>query len=162
MLHTIIMAACIAYIVRVIVKATIDPITDDEREWLARSAQAYIERTTTNKGARAMMFMNEWEIEQAAERFRGHPILGPATQTLRNLMECANRNSDGWCYWPKPCRAAKQLQELIQGPHGYPRFGDRDDVTATQVKAAYRPIKAFLTRQGLTCEIVTPNQEVMK
>lgn len=100
-----------------------------------------------------MMFMNEYEIEDAAEQYRGHPTLGPATQSLRNLMECANRNSDGWAYWVKPCRSAKQLQELIQSAR-HLRSGDPDSVTVEQVRKAYVPIKSFLTRSGLTCELV--------
>ena len=101
-----------------------------------------------------MLFMNEYEIRDAVARHAGHPILGPATQTLFNLMECANANSDGWAYWPKPCRAAKKLQELIQGDRSAHFDFDREDVTAAKLRAAYSPIKAFLTRQGLTCEIV--------
>lgn len=102
-----------------------------------------------------MMFMNEFEIEQACDRFAGHPTLGPATQTLRNLMECANANSDGWAYWPKPCRAARRLMELIRGDGSW-NAHLRPDVTAEQVRAAYRPIKSFLTRSGLSCEVVSP------
>lgn len=109
-----------------------------------------------------MMFMNEMDIEDAQRRYRNHPVLGPASQTLHNLMECANRNSDGWAYWPKPCRAAKKLQELIEG---YSHLGgvreahfdrDREDATPAKLKAAYSPIKAFRTKSGLSFDIVEP------
>jgi hypothetical protein len=85
-----------------------------------------------------MMFMNEHEIADAAERYRDHPILGPATRTLRNLAEWTNENSDGWPYWSKPIRAAARLQEMItrDGTHRY-RFdeerGIRESVATDQV-----------------------------
>jgi hypothetical protein len=104
-----------------------------------------------------MMFMNTYEIDEAVARRQDHPTLGPATQTLANLRDMADRNSDGWCYWPKPSRAAAKLQQLINGDGTWEaKYGDRDEVTAAQVRAAYVPIKAFLTRSGLTCEIVAP------
>jgi hypothetical protein len=43
-----------------------------------------------------MHFMNEMEIEEATERFLFHPVLGPATRTLENLMNGVNACSDGW------------------------------------------------------------------
>lgn len=110
-----------------------------------------------------MMFMNEYEIEELAVAWRQHPIMGPAAHSLKNLMEWANANSDGWHSWPKPCRAAKQLQELLQGyvaeggdrcpecqaggVSGYHRrYCSRPDVTREAVRKAYKPIKAFRTR----------------
>lgn len=104
-----------------------------------------------------MMFMNEYEVADAAGRWADHPILGPATQTLANLVAATNRCSDGWAYWPKPCRAAAKLQDLIQGDRSHEaRFGDREEVTAEHLKLAYRPLKAFRTRQGMAFELVEP------
>src|ERR1700739_641004 len=110
-----------------------------------------------------MMFMNEMEIEEACYRHASHPALGPATRTLLNLMSWANQNSDGWHSWPKPCRSARQLQELIEGyrtadsprcescsvlgSQRHYRWCDRPDVTADAVKRAYRPIRSFRTVQ---------------
>lgn len=89
-----------------------------------------------------MLFMNEGEIEQAVAQYRNDPVLSRATRLLQDLMELANQVSDGWCYWPKPCRAAKKLQELIQ------RGRDRSfRATEDDLKAAVTPIKAFLTRE---------------
>jgi hypothetical protein len=105
-----------------------------------------------------MRYMNDWEIDDAVERHRHHPILGPATQTLHNLAACADANSDGWAYWPKPARAAAKLMELIEGDPT-DRFAERDDVTKAQLKAAYRPIRSFLTRHKLTCEIIEPKEQ---
>jgi hypothetical protein len=103
-----------------------------------------------------MKFMNTWEIDEAAGRHREHPVLGPATQTLANLRDAANQNSDGWAYWPKPCRAAKKLQELISGDGTWYYIFDRErpDATLAKLQAAYTPIKAFRTRSGISFEIV--------
>jgi len=103
-----------------------------------------------------MMFMNQYEIDDAVDRFAGHPILGPATLTLSNLADAANANSDGWAYWPKPARAAARLQTLIYGA----RLADirQDHVhrepTAADYRKALVPIKAFRTRSGIDFEIV--------
>lgn len=94
-----------------------------------------------------MLFMNEYEIEDACRLYAGSDVLGPATQTLRNLATFANRNSDGWSYWPKPCRAAEQLQRLIHGDGTWDyRTHGVYAVQPEQVRKAYRPIKSFLTR----------------
>lgn len=104
-----------------------------------------------------MRFMNEWDVQDAVARWRDHPVLGPASQTLANLVDAANANSDGWAYWPKPARAARKLMELIEGDGTWEfRFGDRDDATVAKLRAAYAPIKSFLTRSGLSIEIVQP------
>ena len=98
-----------------------------------------------------MLFMNEYEIENAVMRYAlqdDEPVLGPAAVTLRNLMDWANRNSDGWAYWPKPCRAAKALQAL------FPQRWDDERPTVEQYRAALRPVKAFRTRQGADFQIV--------
>lgn len=103
-----------------------------------------------------MRYMNSWDIEEARGRFAGHPILGPATETLANLEDWTNRNSDGWAYWPKPTRAAARLMEMIErdGTSQW-RFDDeREDVTLSEYAAALRPIKAFRTRQNATFEVV--------
>jgi len=98
-----------------------------------------------------MRFMNRWDIDEAYVRFDGHPILGPATQTLSNLERWADLNSDGWAYWPKPCRSAAKLIEMIESAHP---FGDAKEPTEAEYKAALRPVKAFRTRQGADFEIV--------
>jgi hypothetical protein len=62
-----------------------------------------------------MRYMNDFDIDRAARRYGDHPVLGPAVETLTNLVEWTNENSDGWAYWPKPCRSAAKLMELIEG-----------------------------------------------
>lgn len=106
-----------------------------------------------------MHFMNEWEVEGASTLYAQHPILGPATRTLANLVQMANESSDGWAYWPKPARAADRLMTLIKGdPSWQPFHWDRQDVTEAQLRKAYTPIKAFLTRSGMSCELVMPEE----
>jgi hypothetical protein len=97
-----------------------------------------------------MIFMNSWEIERAVSFYEAHPILGPASRTLQNLERWTNANSDGWAYWPKPCRAAAKLQELLSR-------GDTwlaPPPTDAEYKAALRPVKSFRTRHGADFEIV--------
>jgi len=101
-----------------------------------------------------MIFMNEYEIYDAASAYRSHPVLGPATQTLSNLAEWANANSDGWPYWPKPCRAAAKLQELIQTAERSSYRFEEPQVTVADYQAALRPVRAFRTRQGADFDIV--------
>jgi len=105
-----------------------------------------------------MRFLNEHEVEDAARQRAGHPTLGPATATLANLVRWANDNSDGWAYWPKPCRAAARLQALIDGDGSWEgRYGDRPEVTAADVRKTYGPIKALLTRHNAAwSEVIVP------
>jgi hypothetical protein len=103
--------------------------------------------------------MNEYEIDDAADRFAGHRILGPATRTLSDLRDIVNANSDGWAYWRKPANAAKRLMDLVMGEGWEGRYGDRDEVTEEQLVAAYRPLKAFRTRQGLDFPLHMPEPE---
>ena len=102
-----------------------------------------------------MKFMNSAEIEDAAHLYANHPVLGPATQTLRNLEIAADGCSDGWAYWPKPARAAARLMDLIQrdGTARYRFDTERDDATPAELRKALAPVKAFRTREGVDFEI---------
>jgi hypothetical protein len=93
-----------------------------------------------------MMFMNEWDIERRNRELRFHPVLGPATQFLYDFQREVNQHSDGWPYWSAPVKAAKQLMILIE----------RGEATPAEVKAALRPIKAFMTRRGTAAGMVLP------
>ncbi len=106
-----------------------------------------------------MTWMNTYEIEERRTQYAEHPILGPATATLVNLVVWTNRNSDGWHSWPKPGRAAEKLMDLIQGDR-MSRFDDeREDVTEAAYKAALRPIKAFRTRHTADFQIVESQED---
>ena len=110
-----------------------------------------------------MRFMNTWEIDERAAFYRTHPLLGPATQTLQNIRDAADANSDGWAYWPKPTRAAAKLMDVIEGERSAVTHYDRErkDVTREAVLAAYRPLKSFRTRSGIAFEIVETFQGVL-
>jgi hypothetical protein len=99
--------------------------------------------------------MNDYDIARAQRAFADHPVLGPAIETLGNLVVWTNCHSDGWAYWPKPCRAAKRLMEMIErdGTWEFSQ-GERLDATEAEYKAALRPIKAFRTRYGGDFDIV--------
>lgn len=93
------------------------------------------------------MWMSESEVDEAAERYALHPVLGPATQTLVNLVRWTNSNSDGWPYWQKPAKAADKLMTLIGTSVAYRVAGpERQDATMEAYRAALTPLKSFRTR----------------
>lgn len=104
------------------------------------------------------MWMNESEVDDAAERYALHPVLGPATRTLVNLVRWTNSNSDGWPYWRKPAQAAAKLMELVErdGTAKYRFDTERADATMAAYRAALTPLKAFRTRymreRNLSCD----------
>lgn len=89
-----------------------------------------------------MRFMNEYDIESAISRHtrNSQPNRLGAALVVKNLADWANMHSDGWCYWPKPCRAAAHLMEIAD------RWDADEDCTDAQLATAVRPVKAFLTR----------------
>jgi len=103
-----------------------------------------------------MLFMNEWDIEDAQRRFYPDetPNLAAAAQILAVLAAWTNANSDGWAYWPKPVRAAKRLMELLQAgeARNRNRYDEPVDATDAELATALTPVKAFLTRQGVEYE----------
>lgn len=102
-----------------------------------------------------MLFMNDYDIDEAQWTYGDHPVLGPAVQTLANLREWTNDNSDGWSYWPKPARAAARLMELIRGDGTWQARQDVDQrATSEAYRKALAPIKAFRTRHGANFEII--------
>lgn len=102
-----------------------------------------------------MRFMNDYDIDQARRRYgRGEtPNRLALAIVVDRLAEWANDNSDGWAYWPKPCRAAEKAIELIEST-AYPEFERRqhEDITDAEMLAAVKPIKAFLASQKVPAE----------
>lgn len=104
-----------------------------------------------------MLFMNEHEVEEALRRFDATetPNLAAGAVTLARLVEWTNRNSDGWPYWPKPSRAAKSLMEALQAASlQYHTGREVEDISAAELARVLRPIKAFLTRQGASHDVL--------
>lgn len=99
-----------------------------------------------------MLFMNDYDIETAQYRFsQGEtPNREKVADVVARLADWADRNSDGWAHWPKPAKAATKAMELVYPVTNadYDRMYDTD-ATEVEVKAAFRPIKAFLTRNGV-------------
>ena len=96
-----------------------------------------------------MDFANEYEIDTWRLRFDDEPTLLCGVLTLRSLVDGVNSCSDGWPYWAAPCRAAQKLIGMLrEAERSYWRRGEDVTVTEADLKAAYRPIKAFVTRYG--------------
>jgi hypothetical protein len=100
------------------------------------------------------MWISENQIDEALRLTAYHelPVLRKGAEVLSKLRDWTNQNSDGWPYWQKPSRAADKLMTLIHDAELW-RPGAHD-ITEEQLKAAFRPIKAFLTRQGVDHDLV--------
>lgn len=98
-----------------------------------------------------MKFMNDYDLTQARHRYgKGEtPNRLALVMVVDNLAEQTNHISDGWAYWPKPCRSAARAIELIEST-AYPEYERRkhEDITDAEMHAAVRPIKSFLTRHA--------------
>lgn len=114
--------------------------------------------------------MNQYEVEDMVTRYGNDPVLGPAVMTLGSLMSWTNRNSDGWCYWQKPSRAAEKLMDLVEQHDRHERHTalhlPHAEATPVAVATALRPIKAFRTRMakelrnGCDFEIFTSTADI--
>lgn len=100
-----------------------------------------------------MKFMNDYDLDVARARFTraSKPNRLALVMVVDNLREWTDRHSDGWAYWPKPCRAAAKAMELIESRTNAENERQEDeDITDAEMHAAVRPIKAFLTRQKVS------------
>lgn len=99
------------------------------------------------------MILNEYDIEDAVRLLRPEdtPNIAAGATVLHNLMNWTNVNSDGWPYWARPGRASESLQKLVkERMDAHYRGGEVSDCTRAGLNATLRPIKAFLTKQGVT------------
>jgi hypothetical protein len=110
-----------------------------------------------------MLFMNEYEIEDAARRYERHPVLGRATRFLKAHMDEVNSHSDGWPYWRPPVDAARQLITLIQAAQANERNQHTNrpqvEITERALLKALTPIKSFYTRRGNAAGMTMPKIE---
>lgn len=97
------------------------------------------------------MFMNTWDIDDAARKYARHPVLGKATRFLAALRDEADSHSDGWAYWPLPARAAKRLMTMIQHP---------ETATEDELRKSLAPIRSFFTRRGNTAGMTFPKDQL--
>lgn len=98
-----------------------------------------------------MMFMNDYDIDNATCRFNPDTAKGKAARILAAHRDAVDANSDGWAHWRAPVQAAKRLMELLQGPP------ISETTAAAMLKRALPPIKAFYTKHP-----TIPRPEVLK
>lgn len=99
-----------------------------------------------------MLYMNDYDLSFAKVRFdrAGCPNRYHLATAVDSLREWADRNSDGWAYWPKPARAARKAMLLIQSTTNAANTEqEMEDATDAETKAALAQIKRFLTTQGV-------------
>lgn len=99
-----------------------------------------------------MKFMNDYDLDFAIRRFEVSPTPRRLEVALLvdRLRQWTDSVSDGWAYWPKPCRAAAKAIALIESTTNAANdLQQRHDATEAEVIAAIAPIKAFLTRHNV-------------
>lgn len=97
------------------------------------------------------MWMNEYDIEEALNRTPEGTNLERGARVLYCLKNWTNENSDGWPYWKKPSNAAKKLMDILDTAS---RNRYAEDCSEAELKAAFTPIKSFLTRQEVPHSII--------
>lgn len=106
-----------------------------------------------------MRHLNDYDLARAIRvaKRNGDTNRLALVQTVTNLADWADYNSDGWAYWLPPRRAAQRAIAEIQGD-GTNAADSRPDTTDADLKAALRPIRAFLTKHRVdhAAIIVTP------
>jgi hypothetical protein len=99
-----------------------------------------------------MTFLNEYEAADAQRLFDQEdvPNLQRAADIVSHLIDWTNSCSDGWPYWQKPRRAADKLCVLIEDKRRELLYGHYIlDIEEKELTEALRPIKSFLTKQGV-------------
>jgi hypothetical protein len=96
-----------------------------------------------------MLYMNDYDIMQLAQRYGNHPVLGKAVDFLEAFVFEVNHHSDGWAYWRRPVDAAAKLMTFLQHPGPMP--------TEADFRKTLTPIKAFYTRHGNAAGMKWPN-----
>jgi hypothetical protein len=86
------------------------------------------------------VWLNEWEIDELADRFDATSARGYACQYLRAYKTIVNENSDGWPYWRAGTSVAELLEEIASG-----RVAANDE----SIGRAVRRIRRFCTRRAL-------------
>src|SRR5688500_11292110 len=96
------------------------------------------------------MWMNEHDVNDALRHYAQRddaPNYTRAAHILAALVDWTNDHSDGWPYWGKPSRAASKLTDALHGWRRRHIDGVETDLTADELAAIVKPVKAFLTRQ---------------
>jgi hypothetical protein len=101
------------------------------------------------------MFMNDWDLADAHQRFTrsSKPNRLALVMVVDNLREWTDSHSDGWAYWRKARQsAARAISHIESGTYQHDLEQEDNDITDAEMRAAIRPIKAFLTRQEASAE----------
>ena len=109
------------------------------------------------KRKNAGMWMNEYEIQEAARDFPQNTALGKAARFLQEFVEQVNSHSDGWPYWKQPGRAAGQLMDILYNARMNRMRGEgAAQVDDKMILKALAPIKSFMTRRGTAAGMTMP------
>jgi hypothetical protein len=92
------------------------------------------------------MWMNQSEIEWAAQQTHKCPNVTKGVKLLLRLMQAVNEQSDGWPYWRAPAKAAEKLMTLLQTA-GNLQFGTHGTITDADFRKAITPIRTMVTTQ---------------
>lgn len=102
-----------------------------------------------------MLFMNEYDRTGAIHRFTraSKPNRLALALVVDNLATWTDNHSDGWAHWPKPARAAAAaMHHIVSTTHAENERQESEDITEAEMRAAVRPIKAFLTRHRVPAD----------
>lgn len=104
-----------------------------------------------------VLFMNEYEIDEAVRRYADDPILGKASRFLQEFKDEVNAHSDGWAYWKPGMTSAGKLMTLIRSARDIPEWDAIDEKAKEKMfLKALTPIKCFMTRHGLAAGMRMP------
>lgn len=103
-----------------------------------------------------MLFMNEYEIDEAVRRYAPDTTQGRGARFLAAYRDEVNAHSDGWPYWSAPVRAAAKLMRLLTW-----KREQANDVTETELHKALTPIKSFYTRRGYAAGMKFPEVGIL-
>lgn len=92
------------------------------------------------------MWMNQHEIEFAAQQNHACPNVRKGLKLLTRLVESVNSQSDGWPYWSAPAKSCEQLFELLKKT-GNLNYGTHGTITDAELRKAITPIRRMVTFQ---------------
>ena len=96
-----------------------------------------------------MRYMNDYDLDYARRRFTraSCPNRLALVLVIDQLRHWTDGNSDGWAYWPKPCRAAqKAIDHVYSTTNAANEAQEAHDITDAEMRAAVVPIRSVLTR----------------
>jgi len=92
------------------------------------------------------MWMNESEIEYAAQQQHDCANVRKGVHLLLRLVEAVNRQSDGWAHWAAPGKSAEKLMDLLRTA-GNLWYGTHGTIADAEFRKAVASIRSMVTRQ---------------